>query len=346
MSARERWPGKLLLAIGGILLAYAVVRVAAPFVPVIAAAAIVAVVVFPVYRRLSRAIAGSPAAAAVSAGVCIVLALPLALGAWYAAKESARAYPVVRQAIDEATARGGRPPPWLPGAIGNYLRELDARELLLENLQEIGAWAGRAARKTAERGAALLMDFLVFILCLFLFLRDGEALFKRVNAAVPLSPSVKERISSRARDMIFATVEGVFAVAILQGVLAMIGFALLGVPFPVLLGGLCMAFSPMPFFGSALVWVPVVASVALGGDPGRAALLAGWFALVVGTSDNVVRPILIGTRARLPVGLVVLGALGGIRAFGVLGAFLGPVIAALAVAVIDALLREADDERA
>ena len=67
-------------------------------------------------------------------------------------------------------------------------------------------------------------------------------------------------------------------------------------------------------------------------------MLAAWFGFVVGTSDNLVRPILIGTRARLPVAIVVIGVLGGIKAFGVIGAFLGPVIMAIVVAIVDSLL--------
>ncbi|OYV99853.1 MAG: hypothetical protein B7X11_04970, partial [Acidobacteria bacterium 37-65-4] len=130
----------------------------------------------------------------------------------------------------------------------------------------------------------------------------------------------------------------VFAVAAVQGLLSMAGFALFGVRFPVLLGALCMAFSPIPLVGPMIVWIPVAARLALDGQHGRAALLALWFALVVGTSDNVVRPILVGSRSRLPAAIVVVGVLGGVRAFGAMGIFLGPIILASAVAVVDALL--------
>lgn len=344
MAPRQRRAGRVVAALCGLLLAYAAFRVLAPFFAALAAAGSLAVVFEPLQARLRRRLSRTASSALLTSGVCLALALPLSLGAWYLARESLRAYPLVRQAVEGSAASPDGTPPWLPPAVRRYLGELSVRSVLLENVHELGAWSGRAARSAAASAAVLAADAAVFALSLFVFLRDGDGALELLSAAIPLPAGAKERIRRRARDMLAATVEGVFAVAVVQGALSALGFALLGVRFPVLLGGLCMALSPIPFFGSTLVWVPVAAATALSGSMGKALLLAGWFALVVGTSDNVLRPVLVGARSHLPVALVVVGVLGGIRAFGAMGAFLGPVIVALAAAVAQALLEEARDE--
>ncbi len=344
MSANEGWAGRIVAAIGGLALAYAAWRILAPFVAVLAAAGVVAVAAHPLQARL-RGFSKNLAAGMVAACVCLAVALPFSLGGWYLARESLRAYPLVRQAIEGASAPAAEIPPWLPSAARDYLRALNVRDVLLDNIHELGAWSGGVARAAVANAALLAMNALIFVLGLFLLLRDGETALGRLREAIPVAEPVRERIERRAREMIVAVVEGVFAVAVLQGVLSMIGFAILGVRFPVLLGALCMAFSPIPFVGPAIVWAPVAVATALGGQPAKALLLAGWFALVVGTSDNILRPVLIGTRSRLPVAIVVVGVLGGIGAFGPLGAFLGPVIMALAWVVAEVVLEEAGRER-
>ena len=345
MAAGEGWAGKVVAAAGGLILAYAAIRVVAPFVGVLALAAVVAVLVEPLSRRLRTRLSKSVSSAVVAGGVCLAFALPLSLGGWYLAREAAGAYPLVREAVQGPPAPAGETSPWL-AAARDYLRKLNVTEVLSENVQELGAWSARLARSAAGNVAVAAMDLVVFVAGLFLFARDGDAALERLDAAVPLAAPAKERIRRRTREMIVATFEGVFVVALVQGLLSTIGLALFGVAFPVLLGALCMAFSPIPIVGTAIVWVPVAASAAISGHYGKALLLAVWFSVVVGLSDNVLRPILIGARTRLPVALVLIGVLGGIKAMGPIGAFLGPVVMAVAAAVADVLLEEAVHERA
>lgn len=345
MAEKSAWAGRAIAAAGGLALAYAAVRIVAPFVGVLALAGILSVVAHPLNRWLRRRLSRSAAAAILATGVCLSLALPLSLGGWYLARESVGAYPLVREALQGGAAPSGDASPWV-AAARDYLRDFSVTAVLLENIQEIGAWSARFARSAAANLALAAMDLLVFVLGLFLLLRDGDAALDRLDAAVPVEARDKERVRRRARDMIVATFEGVFVVAVVQGLLAIAGFALFGVRFPVLLGALCMAFSPIPFVGPALVWIPVAASAAITGHTTQALLVAAWFSIVVGASDNVLRPILIGARSRLSIGLVVIGVLGGLEAFGPIGLFVGPVVMAVAAAVADVLLEEPRHERA
>src|SRR6185369_18026726 len=124
-----------------------------------------------------------------------------------------------------------------------------------------------------------------------------------------------KRIIARIGDVLSAVVRGVFLVALVQGLAAWIGFALFGAPFPVLLAALCMLFSPVPTVGGAIVWVPVVARIALAGDWAKAVPLLLWFVIVYSFVDNLARPLFIGSQAKIPLPLVLVGVLGGMRVF-------------------------------
>lgn len=346
MADADDRAGRVVLVAAGLLLAYAAARVLQPFISVLAASAIVAVTIHPLYSRLLARLPKRPnvASAIAASVVCVSLAAPLTVGGWFLVRESVHAFPALREQIHAFIGPNETAPPWIPDRARDYLQELNIENLVLENLRGIGAWSGQLIHAAASNATAIIFNLIVFILSLFLFLRDGREGLGRLLMNVPLESRSKARIIDRAHGMVIATVQGVFAVAVLQGLLAVLGLALFGVRFPVLLGALCMLFSPIPFVGPAIVWIPIVARVASQGRFGAAALIALWFALVVGVSDNILRPLLIGTRSRAPVAIVVVGVLGGIRAFGVIGTFLGPVIMAIAVAVVDTLFFPSDHE--
>jgi predicted PurR-regulated permease PerM len=346
MDNQDRGAGRVLLVFSGLLLAYAAGRVLQPFIGALAAAAVIAVAAHPLYARLHARMPARPrtAAALLTAAICLGVAVPLALGGWALEREAERAYPMLKDRFLALATASEAPPSWMPKIAAERLRGLDLKGLAAENVQQIGKWSAQLARSAASNAADIGFNLLVFVGCLYLFLGHGRELLTRLMRRIPLKTSSKARIAARGHDMIVATVEGVFAVAVVQGVLATVGFAIFGVRLPVLLGTMCAVFSPIPFVGTAIVWVPAALALAFQGSPGRAALVALWCVAVVGTSDNVVRPLLVGSRARLPAGVVLVGVLGGLRAFGVVGLFLGPVVVALAAAVVDALLLSPDRE--
>ncbi len=163
-----------------------------------------------------------------------------------------------------------------------------------------------------------------------------------------MSAERKVILRAKLESAIAAAMQGVFLIALVQGAFAMLGFALFHVQFAVLLGALCAVLSPIPFVGSALIWIPIVARIALDGQTSRAMMLAAWFVFIVGLSDNVARPFLLRSKMQIPIPLIIVGVFGGISAFGISGAFFGPIIAAAALALLDAFdepLGTAESER-
>lgn len=310
-AMRERadaayWAGALALA-----LAYLAWRVAEPFLGPLVGAATVAVVLFPLRARLLRAHPerGTAVAFLLTALAFLTLVLPVFFGILSLVDEGFAAYPAVR---DWARTRG-----------------IEPRGLLLQNAEAAASYGSHFVSTALRNAAGVVMGLAVFAAALFVFLRDGDRIALR---AVQLAPMARRRAAAMLERVLLvlrAIVLGVFIVGLIQGALAWIGLAVIGVPYAALLAGFCVVLSPIPFLGTGLVWVPVALKLGMGGDWTKAAAVTAWFCLVVGLSDNVARPLLIGANARIPIPLVFIGVLGGLSAFGPSGLVLGPVIVAL-----------------
>jgi predicted PurR-regulated permease PerM len=131
-----------------------------------------------------------------------------------------------------------------------------------------------------------------------------------------------------------AVVLGTLLTALLQGTLVGIGFAIVDLPSPVVFGVVAAIVALLPIGGTALVWVPATIVLAVQGRYGSALFMLLWGALLVGLVDNFLKPLLISGRAEVPTLAAFLGVLGGLAAFGPIGMFLGPVILALAIALV------------
>jgi predicted PurR-regulated permease PerM len=172
------------------------------------------------------------------------------------------------------------------------------------------------------------------LLTLFFFYRDGETIATQAEQVIEgffgdrLNPYVMT-----AAKMTRAVVYGLLVTAIAQGVLAGIGYALLGVTAPVLLGFLTGVLSIVPLIGTASVWVPVGIYLLSVGLVWKGIVMLVWGAVLVYPADNVLRPILISNATRVPFLIVMFGALGGLEAFGLVGIFTGPVVLAIAMAI-------------
>jgi predicted PurR-regulated permease PerM len=186
-----------------------------------------------------------------------------------------------------------------------------------------------------------IVSVVISVFLLFFFLRDGEELVERALILIPLDPGRRGALVEHLSAVTRAVVFGSLLTALAQGTLVGVAFALVQLPSPLVFGGLAAVASLVPLFGSALVWAPGAAVLAYHGRWGAATFLALWGLIAVSSADNIVRPLFISGRARITTLPVFLGLAGGISAFGPIGMVLGPVIVALALA----LLRFAEEAR-
>ncbi len=177
------------------------------------------------------------------------------------------------------------------------------------------------------------VDLFITLYLAFFLIRDGDSLARGLRRAIPLAPAHKRELLGKFTVVIRATVKGNLVVAALQGLLGGVAFWFLGVN-GALLWAVLMAFlSLLPAVGAALVWAPVAAYLLLTGALWQGLALVAWGVLVIGLVDNLLRPMLVGKDTRLPDYVVLTSTLGGMAVFGINGFVLGPVIAAMFIAV-------------
>ena len=150
---------------------------------------------------------------------------------------------------------------------------------------------------------------------------------------VPMEEKRKTALLDHLSSVTRALVLGTLLTAVVQGALLGTGFAIVGLPSPVVFGVLSALASVVPFVGTALVWVPAALVLLVQGRTWAAIFFLIWSIGLVASIDNVIKPLVVSGRAGLPTFAVFLGLLGGLAAFGAIGMFLGPVIVALAIAL-------------
>jgi predicted PurR-regulated permease PerM len=303
-----------------------------PFVPALAWALALGVLIEPIHARLAARIRWP----IVSAGLCVIGAALVLLGPATALVNAAA------QQVAGLTASAD-----LPGGVQSW-NDVVAR---IPMGPTIAAWVnshvdlerqwqqateGLAMRVTSIVTGTVWMgaQFMVMLFVLFYFLRDARPGLATLRRYSPLSERETDQVFSDVAAMIYATVYGTLAVSAVQGCLGGLMFWWLGVPAPLLWGLVMALLSLFPMAGSFLVWFPTAAWFALQGDWTRAITLVVWGATVIGLIDNLLYPLLVGREMRLHTLPVFFAIVGGVLAIGASGLILGPVLLAVTMTLL------------
>ncbi|HKY27333.1 MAG TPA: AI-2E family transporter [Pyrinomonadaceae bacterium] len=315
-----------------------------PFVGVLGWATVLVICFYPVHRLIDKRLKRSSLSALVSSALVILIILvPVVLITIAVFKELAGAarnlQAVVAYVMDPNSPITGRILGWLSRVVD--INQFRSREYLVEQLQgqsdliasqTLGFLGGVA-------GAIVQMVFVVFTM--YYLFRDGDKIWTAVRDALPLERDQATAIMTRTREVIGASVYGVFIIAIIQGALGGLAFWALGLPSAMVWGVAMVFLSMIPMLGAFLVWVPAAIFLAVTGHYVKAIILVVWGTLVIGMIDNLLRPKLVGDRTRLHELLIFFAVLGGLQVFGVLGIVFGPVVLAVTMALVD-VFRVAD----
>jgi predicted PurR-regulated permease PerM len=228
-------------------------------------------------------------------------------------------------------------PTWAVDLLDRFgLTDLNALQARLSGFLAAGAQLiASKALSIGQNTVQFVVALFVMLYLLFFLLRDGDRLSRRIREATPLPPGRQRSLAARFTTVIRATIKGNVVVALVQGALGWLIFLILGVGAPVLLGVLIALLSLLPAVGAPVVWLPVTLYLFATGHVWQATALALFGAFVIGSADNILRPMLVGKDTKLPDYLVLVSTLGGIAVFGANGFVIGPVIAALFVTVWD-----------
>jgi predicted PurR-regulated permease PerM len=316
----------------------------APFLSALAWACILAHVTWPMHSRLMRKIPTLPKTSAVlsSAAIATAVVLPLvSLSAWLRADTAAVAHLIdgyldrgMNDVLDGATGIpliGPAIHDWFAERIGTdaSLRDF-LKQWAAEGLGTLLSVLGGVGRNAARFGLAIIFLYVLY--------RHGEEVTAGLRRALQRTAGAEgERWIRIAAAANRAVMLSLLLAAVLQGIVAGIGYWLVGIKAPLLLGLVTAVASLLPMVGTFLVWGPASLVLLSTGHPLAALSLLGWGTLLVHPLDNVLRPLFISSAVDLPFLLVFLGVVGGIAAFGLVGLVIGPV----ALAVCWSMAREA-----
>jgi predicted PurR-regulated permease PerM len=226
------------------------------------------------------------------------------------------------------------------------LGQADLEAKLREAGAELASWAAGLGAELASASASALLATFMLLLTVQYILGHWDDVSRRLEASLPLRPEYSHALFTEFRRAGRTTLLGTLVTGLAQGALATLGFVLAGLPRPLFFGVATALASLVPAVGTMLVWIPVALVLLLTHHAGAGVFMLVWgFLVIVGLSDYVIRPRLLGGEEKTP-SLVTFAALfGGVEAFGLKGLILGPILMSLAVAVLRLYAREAAEER-
>jgi predicted PurR-regulated permease PerM len=201
--------------------------------------------------------------------------------------------------------------------------------------------AEKVATYMASRFGSLLknafsffVNLFILLFALFFMFRDGAEIMRGVRHLLPFERDLQDSMVKESGDLIFASVAVALLIAVIQGFLGGVAFAITGLPAAVFIGVLIAFCSVVPVVGSALIWVPGATWLLLQGHWGKALAVVIICGGVAGAADNLVRPLLLRHRTQLNDLLLFISILGGLEVFGLLGLVAGPTVVAAALGVL------------
>ncbi len=218
--------------------------------------------------------------------------------------------------------------------LAPLVKELEAQINLPETIKNFSLWVTNSAGAFIKGSLYQLVGFILTIYMLFFFLRDRHAIKQGLSKLLPLSDREAVDLFTHIDDTIHATVYGTLGISLAQGFLGGLMFWWLGLPAPLLWGLVMALLAFIPMLGAFIIWGPAALFLLVEGNWQQAIILMLWGVLVVGTVDNLLRPMLMANRLKLHTLLMFVSLVGGLLAFGSSGIILGPVVLAITLFLI------------
>jgi predicted PurR-regulated permease PerM len=305
-----------------------------PFIPILTWSIVLAVALHPVFIRLAKLLGGRPK---LSAAILTLISLAIIIGP--AAWVGLSAVDGLKDLAGQLTA-GELAVPSPPEQIkdwplvGNYLYELwdqvstNLRAVLREVAPYLKPLASTMLGFAGNAGVGTLKFLLAVTLTGFLLPFGSQLVAAGRGFLTRVVPEQSEHFLDLAGATIRAVSQGIIGVAVIQSLLAGIGFKLAGIPAAGLLAFLVMLLTIVQI-GAAIVMLPVIVWIWMDKDVTTAVLLT-LFLGIVGLLDNILKPLVMGRGLTTPTLVILVGVIGGTLAHGMLGLFIGPIILSVA----------------
>lgn len=327
-----------------LLLGYLSYQVLKPFLFPIAWAVVFSVLFYPAYAFILRYIKWKSITSLIVLVVILLIIIgPFSylffllvkeLGAWTEYAEGGKIeaikditeLPIIKSVMNKITS----------------LFNITADELnkaIMENISRLGRELVGGITKGAGSIVTVTLDFILMAISIFFLLRDGPGFLEKVRDYIPFSEEQKDGLVKQIKDILISTMYGGVIVAMVQGTMGGIAFAILGISSPVMWGFAMAIASFVPLVGPFVIWAPAAVYLFIEGLiwKGIAMALIGVFGISL--VDNILKPLIIGKRTKMPFLPLFFSVLGGIKLFGLIGFIMGPMVLATFVSVIEIFRR-------
>ena len=306
----------LVLLIGALILVFFLIR---PFLGSLVLAFTLAVVFHPLYKKLHSALLT----------IVIILLLVLVPLTFL----SVQVFQEGRDVLDKNISLAELLPANIQAVAQGYFDQWGAD--INQYVKQGVLWLLGHVGVVFSSIAGLIFNIFIAMIALYYLFKQGGAFKRLLVSFSPLADRFDSDIMSKLQNVVSSVVRGVIVVAVVQALLAGIGFAIFGIPNPALWGTLAMLAAFIPGIGTAIVMVPAILYLFFTGHTGAAIGLIIWGVIVVGLVDNFLSPMLVGRGARIHPFFILLSVLGGLALFGPIGFLLGPLVISFLFALLD-----------
>jgi predicted PurR-regulated permease PerM len=321
-----------------LLLGWLAYRIVEPFLVDIGWAVVLAIAVQPLLSRLRPRLGPTRTALLLTVLVLVLLVLPVAFAGKALVSEGQQ---VVTSLQGELENKGGAGAwihaawEWARGKIPILPAEDEAIARITESVGSMAGFMAARAGGILRGAAAFMFDLVITLALLFFLLRDSDTFAHGLRRLLPFGPEQNERLVNLAEQLVSASVTATLTIAVVQGLIGGITFALLGIGGAAVWGLVMGILSFLPLMGATLVWLPTAVWLLLSGSVTKGIVLLAVGLGIMGQVDNVVRPLLLSGSARMNTMVLLVSLMGGVSAFGFIGIVLGPLVAAIVTALVE-----------
>lgn len=333
--------------LGGLLaLIITLIWIISPFIPSIVIGAVIATGFYPVHAVVLKKVKGRRTIATLIS-LFVILAVVLVPISWFISYITGQAtdmYHYIEPKVATLLTTDFHLIPKIMadnatfGGIYKYFQNItdtlpikttDVVGFITTLIQNVSQFLINQSTNIAKELSVLAIHFFVLILSVFFFLRDGDHLVQEIKDILPMAQEYRKILFDKLKNMSKGILYGIFGAAMFQGFLGGIGFALAGISDAAFWGTVMAFFAIVPYIGSTIIWIPAVIILLATGHWVAAIFLALWGIFIVGTVDNLIKPLVIGEKARIHPLLSFITILGGIFTMGLPGLIIAPYLLSL-----------------
>ena len=307
------------------------VLVLSPFLTTLALAAILAVLLNPVFKKVTKFFFKNKTAGALMTILIslVVIFVPLTFLSYEVFTETQNAYNSLGIVDTSSVLKIDQS---INKSLVSMIPNIDVH--IEQYFGDMYSWLISNLGSLFSSTFSIFLKSLIIAISLFFLLKDGESIHKEIKNAIPISGEAYEYLVKSVRTTINSVVFGSILVAVIQGVISGIGFAIFGIPNATLWGVVATAAAFVPGFGVGALFIPMMAYAFLYGTLFQVFGLLLWAMIFINLIESVLRPIVIHKTVDIHPLFILFSILGGISLFGVVGSILGPIILSLLFAMI------------